>query len=203
MLNLFKFNFLTKLSGLLLAVLLSFSSVAFANNSTDNKPPRVLIETTAGSFIVELYPDKAPKTVENFLGYVRSGFYEGTIFHRVIPNFMVQGGGMDEDMRQKKTNMPIENEADNGLRNTIGTIAMARTNDPHSATSQFFINVANNDFLDFREKTPRAWGYAVFGRVVEGMKTVNMIRNTPTGNKAGHQDVPLKTITILKASQIQ
>ena len=165
--------------------------------------PRVLMETSEGSMIIELYPDKAPKTVENFLNYVNQGFYDGTIFHRVIANFMIQGGGMDESLRRKPTQPPIQNEADNGLQNRIGSIAMARTNDPHSATSQFFINVANNGFLDFREKTDRAYGYTVFGRVVEGMRTVNQIRSVPTGSQGGHQDVPLKPVIIQRVRIIQ
>lgn len=186
-------------------ILLAFiTSLIFALSfSAQANNPRVLIETSEGIFIMELYPDKAPKTVENFLNYVKEKHYDGTIFHRVIPNFMIQGGGMDAKMQLKKTNKPIQNEADNGLKNTIGTVAMARTGNPHSATSQFFVNVANNDFLDFREKTDRAWGYTVFGRVVEGMKVVNKIRTTPTENKAGHQDVPSNTITIIKARQVR
>ncbi|WP_029935018.1 peptidylprolyl isomerase [Thiomicrospira pelophila] len=165
--------------------------------------PRVLMETSHGAMIIELYPEDAPETVENFLAYVKSGFYEGTIFHRVIRNFMIQGGGFDENMKQKPTLKPIQNEADNGLQNKIGTIAMARTSDPHSATAQFFINVANNSSLDFREKTTRAYGYTVFGRVVEGMRTVNEIRNMPTGRKMGHQDVPLQPVVIQKVRQIR
>lgn len=165
--------------------------------------PRVLIETNQGNIIVELYPNDAPITVENFLTYVNDGFYDGTIFHRVISDFMIQGGGMNEKMQRKATRAPIQNEADNGLQNRIGTIAMARTGDPHSATSQFFINVANNRSLDFREKTPRAWGYTVFGRVVDGMRTVNSIRNVNTGSKAGHQDVPLNPVIIERVRQIQ
>lgn len=164
--------------------------------------PRVMFETSKGSFIMELYPDKAPKTVKNFLRYVNEGFYDGTIFHRVIPNFMIQGGGFTANMDKKDTHNPIENEADNGLYNRIGTVAMARTSDPHSASSQFFINVAKNTFLDFREKTDRAWGYAVFGRITEGMKVVNEIRQVKTGFKNGMADVPAETVSIIKARQI-
>lgn len=180
------------LTGLSFSLLLLATHLSYADN------PRVLIETSNGTMIIELYPDKAPKTVENFLFYAKSGFYEGTIFHRVISNFMIQGGGFNENMKKLPTQAPIRNEADNGLRNKIGTIAMARTNDPHSATSQFFINVANNDFLDFREKTDRAWGYTVFGRVVEGMKAVNVIRNVPTTTRMGQQDVPINPVVINK-----
>ncbi|AHF01341.1 peptidylprolyl isomerase [Thiomicrospira aerophila AL3] len=180
-----------------LAATLLFSATAKADN------PRVLIETNLGSMIIELYPNEAPLTVANFLEYVNSGFYDGTIFHRVIGNFMIQGGGIDEQMRRKPTRDPIQNEADNGLQNRIGTIAMARTNDPHSATSQFFINVANNSSLDFREKTPRAWGYTVFGRVVDGMRTVNQIRTQPTTSRNGYQDVPINPVVIERIRQIQ
>jgi cyclophilin family peptidyl-prolyl cis-trans isomerase len=165
--------------------------------------PQVLMETNQGAMIIELYPDKAPQTVANFLNYVNEGFYDGTIFHRVINNFMIQGGGFDENMNQKRGGAPIQNEADNGLRNKIGYIAMARTSDPHSASSQFFINVANNSALDFREKTDRAYGYAVFGRVVDGMKTVNMIRNVPTTSRSGHQDVPVQPVIIQRVRQIK
>lgn len=162
---------------LTLLVVLSFSmaSQAASNN------PRVKVETSQGNFILELYPDKAPKTVANFLEYVNSGYYSGTIFHRVIDGFMIQGGGFTADYQRKQTNASIMNEADNGLKNDIGTVAMARTNDPHSATSQFFINVKNNDFLNHTDKDPRGWGYAVFGKVVEGMDVVDKIRKVETG----------------------
>jgi len=183
-------------------VALFLSSSVFAESEPKTNP-QVLIETNLGTFVIELYPDKAPNTVKNFLTYVNDGFYDGTIFHRVIPNFMVQGGGFTADMQKKPTRDPIPNEADNGLRNTVGTVAMARTSDPHSATAQFFINVAKNGFLDYREKTNRAWGYAVFGRVIKGMKTVNKIRTTPTGKSQGMIDVPRETVTIIKARQIK
>lgn len=173
-----------------LGIILLISTGANADN------PRVMIVTNLGSMTLELYPNEAPQTVTNFLNYVESGFYNGTIFHRVIDNFMIQGGGIDQQMRRKSTLDPIRNEADNGLQNRIGTIAMARTNDPHSATSQFFINVANNSSLDFREKTPRAWGYTVFGRVVDGMRTVNQIRTQPTTSRNGYQDVPVTPVII-------
>jgi len=178
----------------------------FASSDTAEKAqkdyPQVLIETTKGSVLVELYPEKAPNTVKNFLRYVNEGFYDGTIFHRVIPNFMIQGGGFTKQFDKKPTHKPIQNEADNGLRNRIGTIAMARTNDPHSATAQFFINVQKNTFLDFREKTNRAWGYTVFGRVIKGMKAVNQIRQVPTGFKNGMKDVPREMVMITKARQV-
>ncbi|WP_052501553.1 peptidylprolyl isomerase [Thiomicrospira microaerophila] len=181
-----------------LAITLAFNGLlAKAEN------PQVLMETNKGSLIIELFPNEAPESVNNFLAYVNSGYYDGTIFHRVIGNFMIQGGGFDADFNRKPTRAPIQNEADNGLQNRIGTIAMARTNDPHSATSQFFINVANNNSLDFREKTPRAWGYAVFGRVTEGMRTVNQIRTVPTTRHQGHQDVPIEPVIIERVRQIK
>lgn len=183
---------------------IAFSPLAQAqSNAKTSDNPQVLIDTNMGSIMLELYPEKAPKTVENFLAYVNEGFYDGTIFHRVIPNFMVQGGGFTTDMKKKLTRAPIENEADNGLRNKIGMVSMARTNDPHSATAQFFINVAQNSFLDFREKTNRAYGYAVFGRVIKGMKVVNKIRQVRTGFKDGFADVPLQTVVIEKARQVK
>jgi len=156
----------------------------------------VIIRTTYGDITLELDADKAPATVENFLAYAREGFYDGTIFHRVIDNFMIQGGGMDADMRQKKTKAPIQNEADNGLKNDFGTIAMARTNDPHSATAQFFINVRDNDFLNHSGKNPQGWGYAVFGRVTEGSEVLDKIRGVKTTSRGGHQDVPVDPVII-------
>lgn len=186
----------------LISAVLMFSVQAQAQTSND-KNPQVKLETNMGDITIELYPKKAPKSVANFLRYVHEHFYEGTIFHRVIPNFMVQGGGFTTNLQKKPTHAPIINEADNGLRNRIGTVAMARTNDPNSATAQFFINVSQNSFLDFREKTKRAWGYAVFGRVIKGMKVVNHIRQVPTGFKNGMGDVPLNPVIILKATQIQ
>ncbi|MCS6997758.1 MAG: peptidylprolyl isomerase, partial [Casimicrobiaceae bacterium] len=143
--------------------------------------PRVELRTSLGAITIELYPDKAPRTVENFLRYVKEGFYDGTIFHRVIPKFMIQGGGFTPDFVQKPTRPPIRNEADNGLKNATGTIAMARTSDPHSATAQFFINVADNRELDFRYPTQEGWGYCVFGRVVKGMEVVERIARVKTG----------------------
>ncbi|MGL6161724.1 peptidylprolyl isomerase [Microbulbifer sp.] len=156
----------------------------------------ITLHTTYGDIAVELEFDKAPKTAANFLQYCREDFYTGTIFHRVINNFMVQGGGMTPDMEQKPTRDTIENEADNGLKNDTGTLAMARTMEPHSASSQFFINVNDNDFLNFRSKDSQGWGYCVFGKVVEGMDVVNKIKGVPTGSKGFHQDVPVETIEI-------
>ncbi|MFH1036243.1 MAG: peptidylprolyl isomerase [Pseudomonadota bacterium] len=165
--------------------------------------PRVKLQTSLGDIEIELYQDKAPKSVANFLAYVKGGHYNGTIFHRVISNFMIQGGGFTTDMRQKPTRAPIDNEADNGLKNEIYTLAMARTQDPNSATAQFFINVKNNDFLDHTSKTPRGWGYTVFGEVVKGQGVVNKIEAVPTGNRGGFENVPLEAITIIKAEVVQ
>jgi cyclophilin family peptidyl-prolyl cis-trans isomerase len=168
--------------------------------SASAEHPHVLMQTSMGDIVIELYPDKAPKSVSNFLQYVNDGFYDGTIFHRVIDGFMIQGGGFTPDMVKKPTRAPILNEADNGLRNTIGTVAMARTMEPHSATAQFFINVAMNSNLDFREKTPRGWGYAVFGRVIKGMQVVKAIKGVPTTSKGMFRDVPAQDIIINKIS---
>ncbi len=156
----------------------------------------ILMTTTVGPMTLELDADNAPKTVENFLSYVANGFFDGTIFHRVINNFMVQGGGFTADMEQKTTEAPIENEANNGLKNARGTIAMARTQDPHSATAQFFINVQDNDFLDHTGENMQGWGYAVFGKVTEGENVLEKIRSVQTGSQAGHQDVPVEPIII-------
>ena len=156
----------------------------------------VTIRTTFGEITLELDAEKAPKTVENFLAYARDGFYDGTIFHRVIDNFMIQGGGFDTDMQQKACREPIENEADNGLKNDFGTIAMARTMEPHSATAQFFINVKDNDFLNHSGKNMQGWGYAVFGKVTEGSEVLDKIRAVATTSRAGHQDVPTEPVII-------
>ena len=156
----------------------------------------ILMTTTVGPMTLELDTDSAPKTVENFLSYVASGHYDGTIFHRVIDNFMIQGGGFSTDMEQKSTQAPIENEANNGLKNARCTIAMARTQDPHSATAQFFINVSENDFLNHTGENMQGWGYAVFGKVTEGEDVLDKIRGVQTGNQGGHQDVPLEPIII-------
>ena len=156
----------------------------------------VIIRTTFGEIKLELDAEKAPKTVANFLNYARDGFYDGTIFHRVIDNFMIQGGGFDTEMQQKSSGDPIENEADNGLKNDFGTLAMARTSDPHSATAQFFINVKDNDFLNHSGKNMQGWGYAVFGKVTEGSEVLDKIRAVPTSSKKGHQDVPSDPVII-------
>jgi len=158
--------------------------------------PMIVFTTNYGDITIELDFDNAPESARNFLEYARSGFYDNTIFHRVIDNFMIQGGGFESGMKQKDNGEPIINEADNGLTNITGTLAMARTNDPHSATSQFFINVADNDFLNHRGKSPQGWGYAVFGRVIDGMDVVNRIKSEPTGSGAGHQDVPVNEVII-------
>lgn len=156
------------------------------------------MHTTHGVIVLELNTTKAPKTVENFLEYARGGFYDGTLFHRVIDRFMIQGGGFLPGLRQKSPRPPIQNEANNGLRNERGTIAMARTRDPHSATSQFFINVVDNDFLNYSSSTPEGWGYCVFGRVTDGMQVVDQIKGMATNTKDGHQNVPVVDIVIKK-----
>jgi len=160
----------------------------------------ITIQTNHGDIKVELNPEKAPETVKNFLTYVESGHFEGTIFHRVIENFMIQGGGFDKEMNQKSVNAPIKCESNNGLSNKMGTIAMARTMDPHSATAQFFINVKDNDFLDFTAETSQGWGYTVFGEVTDGMAVVNQIKMAETGFASGMQDVPVEPIEILKVT---
>ncbi|MCE4059017.1 MULTISPECIES: peptidylprolyl isomerase [Pandoraea] len=159
----------------------------------------VELHTNHGVIRIELDAAKAPKTVENFLNYVKNGFYDGTVFHRVINGFMVQGGGFEAGMKQKPTEATIENEANNGLKNDKYTLAMARTNDPHSATAQFFINVNDNDFLNHSSPTPQGWGYAVFGKVVEGQEVVDAIKGVKTGSKGFHQDVPVEDVVIEKA----
>lgn len=163
---------------------------------------KIKLETNLGNIILELNHEKAPVTADNFVNYVESGFYNGTIFHRVIDGFMIQGGGFNKDMEQKETNDPIANEADNGLKNKIGSIAMARTQDPHSATAQFFINVASNSFLDFKNKQDHNYGYCVFGEVIEGMDIVEKIKGVKTSNNGMHQDVPVEPIVIEKAEKI-
>ena len=156
----------------------------------------ITLHTNFGDITLELDFEKAPKTAANFKQYAEDGHYEGTIFHRVIDGFMIQGGGFGEDMAQKEGRAPIENEADNGLKNDLGTIAMARTSDPHSASSQFFINVKNNDFLNFKAKNSQGWGYCVFGKVTEGMDVIDNIRGVKTTSKMGHQDVPVDAVII-------
>ena len=160
----------------------------------------ITLNTNFGAIKINLFEDKAPATCKNFLDYVQSGFYNGTIFHRVINGFMIQGGGFDADMNQKDVNAAIQNEANNGVSNKTGTLAMARTPDPHSATAQFFINVNDNDFLDFKNESQQGWGYCVFAEVVEGMDIVNKIKEVRTGNHGHHADVPLEAVVIESAS---
>ena len=171
------------------------------NKSTQDKKPMVKMHTSKGTFTIELDAEKAPVTVRNFLDYVNSGFYSNTIFHRVIGNFMIQGGGFEPGMKQKKTNSPIQNEANNGLKNSAYTVAMARTGDPNSATAQFFINVKDNGFLNYPGQD--GWGYCVFGKVVEGREVVDAIRGVKTGNRSGFQDVPLEDVVITKAEVVK
>jgi len=162
----------------------------------------ILLKTNFGDIKIELNHEKAPRTAANFEKYVKEGYYDGVIFHRVIDNFMIQGGGFEPGMVNKETEMPIENEADNGLKNTVGTLAMARTMDPHSASAQFFINVSDNEFLNHTSKSTQGWGYAVFGEVIEGMDVVNRIKAVKTTTRMGHQDVPVEDVIIEKAEII-
>lgn len=174
-----------------LSLLFGTITTAYAAN------PQVEIKTNFGNIVLELYPDKAPKTVENFLSYVKDRYYTGTVFHRVIPGFMIQGGGFDKTLTQKPARQPVENEAANGLRNEIGSVAMARTSDPHSASAQFFINVANNAFLNHTAPTSQGYGYTVFGKVVKGMEVVDRIADAPTGPAGPFpSDVPNVTVVI-------
>jgi cyclophilin family peptidyl-prolyl cis-trans isomerase len=172
-----------------------------ADKPVDN--PKVVLDTSKGKIVIELYLQKAPETVVNFLDYVDAKFYDGTIFHRVIPNFMLQGGGFTADMKRKPGKGPIKNEADRGLKNDRGTIAMARTGDPHSATAQFFINTANNDFLNHKNKTQQGWGYAAFGRVIEGMDVVDAISAVKTTKRRQFQDVPVEAVVIKSARRLK
>lgn len=189
------------IKGLLVASL-SWAVALLAGSEADTagKNPQVKLVTTMGDIVLELYVDKAPDTVANFLQYVKDGFYNGTVFHRVIGTFMIQGGGMDAKLNQKATRAPIKNEADNGLKNESYTVAMARTQDPDSATSQFFINVADNKFLNHRNKTVSGWGYAVFGRVIQGQDVVDKIKAVPTGRQGRYEDVPTTPVIITKAT---
>lgn len=182
-------------TALVASLLMAVTATAMAQEQA----PRVRLETSMGTIVLELDPARAPLTVENFLTYVNDGFYDGTIFHRVIGNFMIQGGGYTGDFSRKQTRPPIKNEADNGLKNERGSVSMARTRDPHSASAQFFINVADNPALDYKSPDTRGWGYAVFGHVAEGMDVVDKIRNQATGVRGGFRDVPNKTITINRA----
>ena len=179
-----------------LVLLLLATSGAWAQN------PRVEFKTSMGSFALELYADKAPKTVANFIQYVNSGFYNGTVFHRVIDGFMIQGGGFEPGMRQKSTRSPIKNEADNGLKNDRYTIAMARTAEPHSASSQFFINVEDNGFLNHTAPRPEGWGYCVFGKVIEGRDVVDNIKRVKTGKRGFHADLPVEDVIIERAEGV-
>ncbi len=184
-------------------LLTAMMAVAPSEGNADSHQPMVRLETSKGDIVLQLDAENAPSTTRNFLSYVKEGFYDGTVFHRVIKGFMVQGGGMTEDMKTKRTVSPIENEADNGLKNVRGSVAMARTMDPHSATAQFFINTADNDSLNHKSKTAQGWGYCVFGQVVEGMAVVDAIEQSATGTRAGHQDVPVEPITINKAVLVE
>jgi cyclophilin family peptidyl-prolyl cis-trans isomerase len=184
----------------------SFTAILFAAGveavSAQPAQKQAVVETTAGAFIIDLAPDAAPNQTAHFTKLASDGTYDGTIFHRVIPNFMIQGGGMTADMKEKDTRPPIPLESKNGLTNQRGTIAMARTSDPHSATAQFFINAADNEFLNFKSETPQGWGYAVFGRVVSGQEVVDAIEKVRTGNRGGHGDVPLDDVTITRATVV-
>ncbi len=185
-------------------VALLFAAAVVAGKPPDpvpaGGPPRLTVETSKGTFVVELDPERAPKTVANVLAYARAGHYDGTIFHRVIAGFMIQGGGFDEQMAQKPTRPAVPIEADNGLTNQRGTVAMARTNDPNSATSQFFVNTVNNTFLNHKSKDVQGWGYTVFGKVVEGMAVVDAIEKVATAKKSGMGDVPIETVVIRKVT---
>lgn len=182
-------------------------AVTTTAQAADKKPatanPMISITTTLGTIELELYPAKAPQTVKNFLQYVDKGFYNGTVFHRVIPGFMIQGGGFEPGMRLKPTGLPINNEADNGLKNVIGTIAMARTNDPHSATAQFFINTADNPALDHKGKNSQGWGYCVFGKVTRGIEVVKQIESVPTGQVGPFGDVPQRDVIITRIERVK
>ncbi len=189
---------------ILFMVLFLTSTLSFATeNNMSDKQTKVKMTTTLGEIIIQLNTEKAPVSAANFLTYVNEGFYNGTIFHRVIPDFMAQGGGFDTSFNQKAVHAPIKNEANNGLKNTRGTLAMARTNDPNSATAQFFINYKDNSFLNHTSPTSSGWGYAVFGEVIEGMDVVDTMAKQATGNRGGHQDVPKTDIVIEKAEVVK
>jgi len=189
---------------ILFMILLLTSTLSFATEKTmSDTPKKVKLTTNLGEIIIQLNAEKAPVSSANFLTYVNEGFYNGTIFHRIIPDFMAQGGGFDTSFNQKAVHAPIKNEADNGLKNTPGALAMARTNDPNSATAQFFINLKDNAFLNHTGKNASGWGYAVFGEVIEGMDVVDAMAKQPTGNRGGHQDVPKTDIIIEKAEVIK
>jgi peptidyl-prolyl cis-trans isomerase B (cyclophilin B) len=191
-----------------LAAIVPAAAGAASSTTTEGKQsmssnPRVKMHTNYGDFVITLDADKAPKTVANFLAYTKEGFYNGTIFHRVIDGFMIQGGGFEAGMKQKQTHAPVENEANNGLKNDKYTLAMARTNDPQSATAQFFVNIADNDFLNFTAPTANGWGYAVFGKVTEGTDVIDKIKNVKTANSGFHQNVPAEDVVIEKAEVIE
>lgn len=190
------------LTGLLILPV-SQTAQAQQKESAMSAHPRVKLETNKGTIVLELDMEKAPVTTENFLSYVKDGFYNGVIFHRVIKRFMIQGGGFEPGLKQKETKAPIKNEADNGLANNKYTIAMARTSDPHSASAQFFINTNDNDFLNFTAPTPQGWGYAVFGKVVEGTDIVDAIEGVRTGSRGFHQDVPVEDVIVNKATVVE
>jgi cyclophilin family peptidyl-prolyl cis-trans isomerase len=192
-----------KQSAFVLIATLALPLSATAAEPAKHMNPQVRMTTSMGVVEIELDAVKAPKTVANFLGYVDKGFYNGTIFHRVIPGFMIQGGGMSAGMKEKPTGTKIQNEADNGLKNLAGTLAMARTSDPHSASAQFFINTVDNAFLDHSGKNPRGWGYAVFGKVTKGMDVVKKIEAVQTGNAGMHQNVPVKDVVITKMEVVK
>ena len=188
---------------LISALAISFLALSIWTGLAGAANPKVVIETWEGKIVIELFSDKAPETVKNFLTYVDAKFYNGTIFHRVIPNFMIQGGGFTPGMKEKPTRLPVKNEADNGLKNLRGTIAMARTGDPHSATAQFFINVVKSDYLDHKDKTIQGWGYTVFGRVTDGMDVVDAISYVKTATVGMLQDMPANPIVILKIKRLE
>jgi len=184
-----------------ISVLVTFVTAGVGMAAAGN--PKVEMETSKGKIVIELFPANAPETVKNFLNYVDTKFYDGTIFHRVIPNFMIQGGGFTADMKTKPAGAPIKNEADNDLKNDRGTIAMARTGDPHSATAQFFINTVNNDFLNHKSKTQQGWGYVVFGKVISGMEVIDAISAVKTVTRGRYRDIPAETIEIRSAGVLK
>lgn len=192
---------LSKLIAFFFGTGLAYSVIGADNSGSGN--PKVRMTTSVGVVEIELDAKRAPTSTENFLKYVDQGAYDGTIFHRVIPRFMIQGGGFTPGMKQKPTGKPIKNEADNGLKNTAGTIAMARTGDPHSATAQFFINTVDNPFLDHRDKSTQGWGYTVFGKVTSGMDVVKKIEAVPTGDRGMHQNVPREDVVIQKMERVK
>ena len=194
---------MSRIYRLLLGLFIALSAtagIAAGPSAAGDSKMTVRMQTNHGTIVLELNAEKAPKTVENFIAYVKDGFYDGTIFHRVIPGFMIQGGGFESGLHQKPTKDQIQNEAENGLKNDLGTIAMARTNDPHSATAQFFINAKDNDFLNHSSPTPQGWGYCVFGKVTEGLDVMQAIEKVATSNQGGHQDVPVEEVVIEKVT---